>query len=570
MSQATLEDQVAFAKKPETTGNIKASKPMTGEEFLESLRDGREVYIYGERVKDVTTHPAFRNTARMIARLYNALHDRKHKAKLLVPTDTGNGGMTHAYFKCPKTVEESIAGRDAIAEWARLTYGWLGRAPDYKAAFLGTLGANAEFYHPWQDNAKRWYRFAQERVPFVNHAIIHPPVDRNRPPQEVGDVYCHVEKETDAGIIVSGAKVVATGSALTNYTFVAHHGLIPVGDKSFAAIFMIPTGAPGVKLICRPSYEMTSTVMGSPFDYPLSSRIDENDAVFIMDKVLVPWENVFCYGDVEKANNFFPQTGFLPRALLHGCTRLAVKLDFIAGLLLKAVEATGSKDFRGVQANVGEVLVWRNLFWGLTEAMVRNPKPWIGDYKLPDIEPAGAYQITSTMAYTKIKYIIEQTVASGLIYLNSSSRDFKNPEIRPYLDKYMRGSGGYAAVDRVKLLKLLWDAVGTEFGGRHELYEINYGGSTEEIRRYVLFGAQALGTADKLKGFAEACMAEYDLDGWKVPDLTNPGPLSYHATDGTPGAPPTLVSGGDNRAAASTGLKARDYPGGFRNPFAEK
>ena len=132
------------------------------------------------------------------------------------------------------------------------------------------------------------------------------------------------------------------------------------------------------------------------------------------------------------------------------------------------------------------------------------------------------------MAYTKVKYIIEQTVASGLIYLNSSARDFKNPDIRPYLDKYMRGSNGYTAIDRVKLLKLLWDAVGTEFAGRHELYEINYGGSTEEIRRYVLFGAQAMGTADKLKGFAEACMAEYDLDGWTVPDLTNPGPLSHH------------------------------------------
>ena len=150
-------------------------------------------------------------------------------------------------------------------------------------------------------------------MPFVNHAIIHPPVDRNKPPHEVGDVYVHVEKETDAGIVVSGAKVVATGSALTNYTFIAHHGLIPVGDKKFAAIFMIPTGAPGVKFICRPSYEMAATAMGSPFDYPLSSRIDENDAVMILDKALVPWENVFLYGDVEKANNFFPQTG-LPAA----------------------------------------------------------------------------------------------------------------------------------------------------------------------------------------------------------------------------------------------------------------
>ena len=179
------------------------------------------------------------------------------------------------------------------------------------------------------------------------------------------DVCCHVEKETDAGIVVSGAKVVATGSVLTNYTFVAHHGLIPVQDKKFAVVFMVPTNAPGVKFICRTSYEMTSTAMGSPFDYPLSSRLDENDAVFILDKVLVPWENVFVYGDLEKANNFFPRTGFLPRFVVHGCTRLAVKLDFIAGLLLKAVEAAGTKDYRGVQANVGEVIAWRNLFWAL-------------------------------------------------------------------------------------------------------------------------------------------------------------------------------------------------------------
>ena len=534
MSQgAARQDQIAFAKRPETTGNVKASKPMTGEEFLESLRDGREIYIYGERVKDVTTHPAFRNTARMIARLYDALHDPKHKDKLLVPTDTGNGGMTHAYFKCPKTVEESVAGRDAIAEWAKLCYGWLGRAPDYKAAFLGTLGANADFYDPWQENAKRWYRFAQERVPFVNHAIIHPPVDRNRPPQEVGDVYCHVEKETDAGIVVSGAKVVATGSALTNYTFVAHHGLIPVGDKSFAAIFMIPTGAPGVKLICRPSYEMTSTVMGSPFDYPLSSRIDENDAVFIMDKVLVPWENVFCYGDVEKANNFFPQTGFLPRALLHGCTRLAVKLDFIAGAAARrrsrrraprtsaACRPTSARCWCGATCSGASPRRWcaipspgsatTSCPTSSRPAPTRSPRPW----------PTPRSSTSSSRRWPRASSISTPRRATS-----------RTRRSAPISTSTCAAPTATAAVDRVKLLKLLWDAVGTEFAGRHELYEINYGGSTEEIRRYVLFGAQAMGTADKLKGFVESCMAEYDLDGWKVPDLTNPGPLSYHAARG--------------------------------------
>jgi 4-hydroxyphenylacetate 3-monooxygenase len=257
--------------------------------------------------------------------------------------------------------------------------------------------------------------------------------------------------------------------------------------------------------------------------------MDENDAVFVLDNALIPWENVFIYGDVEGANNFFPRTGFLPRAMLHGCTRLAVKLDFIAGCLLKAVEATGTKDFRGVQAHVGEVIAWRNLFWSLSEAMVRNPMPWVDGYVLPDGAAASAYQVIATIAYPKVKYIIEQACASGLIYLNSHSIDFKNAEIRPYLDKYLRGSNGYDAVQRVKLMKLLWDSIGTEFGARHELYEINYSGSTEEIRRYALFGAMASGAAQRMKGFAEQCMAEYDLDGWTAPDLVNPGETSYHA-----------------------------------------
>src|SRR6476469_7711763 len=333
---ARADDREAFAARPKTTGKVKVAAPQTGADYLASLSDGREVFIYGERVKDVTKHQAFRNTARMVARLYDALHDPKRKDKILLPTETGNGGMTHAFFKAPKTLDEMIAGRNAIAAWARLTYGWLGRAPDYKAAFLGTLGANAEFYQPYGDNARAWYKKAQERVLFLNHAIIHPPVDRDRPIHERAEVCVHAVDEKDGGIVVSGAKVVATGSALTNATFVAHHGLIPLQDRRYACVFMVPMNAPGVKLISRASYENAAAVMGTPFDYPLSSRLDENDAIFVLDNAFIPWEDVFVGGDIDRANNFFPQTGFLPRALLQGCTRLSIKLEFIAGLMLKA------------------------------------------------------------------------------------------------------------------------------------------------------------------------------------------------------------------------------------------
>jgi 4-hydroxyphenylacetate 3-monooxygenase len=504
-----------------TPGTV-ARRPFTAAEYLDSLRDGREIWIYGEKVGDVTTHPAFRNTARMIARLYDALHDPVRQTGLTVETDTGSGGLTHKFYRASRTLEDLVGARDAIAEWAKLSYGWIGRSPDYKAAFLATLGANSGFYEPFEGNARRWYARTQEEVSFVNHAIVNPPVDRDKQLDEVKDVYMHVEEERDGGLVVSGAKVVATTSTLTHFNFIANNGALPIRSKPFAFVCIVPTNAPGVKLFCRPSYEMTAAAMGTPFDYPLSSRMDENDSILVFDKVFVPWEDVFAYGDIDKVNNFFPRSGFLPRFMFQGCTRLAVKLDFLAGLLLKAVEATGTKDFRGVQAQVGEVLAWRNLFWGLTDAMARTPTSWTEGYVLPNLDYGLSYRVMASIAYPKIKEIVENVLASALIYLPSSALDLKQPAIRPYIDQYVRGSGGYNAEDRIKLMKLLWDAIGSEFGGRHELYERNYFGNHESIRFETLLVAEATGAAGRYKGFAEQCMAEYDLDGWTAPDLVGP------------------------------------------------
>lgn len=507
--------------RPTTTGDAPApTRPLTGAEYVESLRDGRRIFLNGEPVKDVTTHPAFHNPVRMTARLYDALHDPKTHDVLTAPLDSGGTGYTHRFFTTPKTVEDLVADQRAIAQWARMSYGWMGRSPDYKASFLGTLGANAEFYAPFQDNAKRWYRESQEKVLYWNHAIVHPPVDRNRPPDEVADVFIHVEKETDAGLVVSGAKVVATGSALTHYNFIAHYGL-PIKRKEFALVATVPMDADGVKLICRPSYTANAAMMGSPFDYPLSSRLDENDTILVLDKVLIPWENVFIYGDLGKVRLFTAESGFIERFTFHGCTRLAVKLEFIAGLLSKALELTGTDEFRGVQSRLGEVLAWRNLFWGLSDASARNPVEWRNGSLLPNPRYGMAYRWFMQIGYPRIREIVLQDVASGLIYTNSSADDFKNPEIRPYLDKYVRGSGGADAMQRIKVMKLLWDAVGTEFGGRHELYERNYAGNHENTRVELLFSQMANGELDDYRELVDECLSEYDLDGWTVPDLSS-------------------------------------------------
>ncbi len=491
-----------------------SKRPFTGAEYMASLKDGRCVYINGERVKDVTSHPAMRNSVRSLARLYDALHDPATKDVLTAPTDTGNGGYTHKYFKVARSADDLVGQQSAIAAWSRMTYGWMGRTADYKAALMNTLGANADWYGPFKDNARAWHQRAQEAALFMNHAIVNPPIDRHKPADAVKDVFVHIEKETDAGITVSGAKVVATSAALTHYNFLAQGSATVTEDPSMSVMFILPMNAPGVKMICRVSYEETANRQGKPFDYPLSSRFDENDAILVLDKVFVPWEDVLVLRDAAKILSFHPASGFMHGYCFQGCTRFAVKLDFMAGLLAKALKATGGDGFRGNQAALGEVVAWRHLFWSLSHAMARNPQPWAGGAVLPNMEAALSYRTFMSEAYPRIIETVRKVVASGLIYLPSSAADFGNPEIDRYLAQYVRGSNDMGHVERIKIMKLLWDATGTEFAGRHSLYELNYAGSQEEVRMQVLKGAERSGTMKAMEAMVDQCMADYDEHGW--------------------------------------------------------
>ncbi len=235
-----------------------------------------------------------------MAELYDALHADETRSVLTAATDTGSGGYTHKFFKAARSRDEVIAQRDAIAAWARITYGWMGRSPDYKAAFLNTLGANAGFYGKFADNARAWHKRAQEAVLYLNHALVNPPIDRSKPVDQVKDVYISIQKETDAGIYVSGAKVVATNSALTHYNFLGQNMGQEITDPSMVIMFIAPMDTPGIKLICRASYELAAAATGSAWDYPLTSRFDENDAIFVFDNAFIPWENVFIHRDIAR------------------------------------------------------------------------------------------------------------------------------------------------------------------------------------------------------------------------------------------------------------------------------
>jgi len=495
-------------------------RPPNGDEYLESLRDGREIYIYGKKVKDVTADPSFRNAARSIARLYDALHAPETHKILTTPTDTGNGSYTHTFFRAPRTQPELAASRDAIACWQRLVYGWMGRTPDYKASFTGIFGANPEYFAPHQEAALRWYRETQNRVLFLNHAIVNPPVDRNRPADEVDDVFVHAVKETDAGLYVRGAKVVATGSALTQANFCAHNrGMLK--KREYALAFFAPMSAPGVKLICRHSYELAAAATGSPFDYPLSSRLDENDAILVFDNAFIPWENVFFYGDVTRADSFVAGCNTTGRVCIQSFTRLAVKLEFIIGLTLKAARIAGTSELRTVMVLIGELMMWRNTVWSLTDAMITNPEALPNGYVTFNETCGMTLRALGPTIYARMRDIVQKVCSSSLIYLNSNAADFDNEELRPYLETYLRGSNGIGAEERSKTMKLLWDSISSEFGARHELYERNYLGGFEDVLMGPLFQANRKGDSKAYTEFAEQCMAEYDLKGWKLPGFSN-------------------------------------------------
>jgi len=267
---------------------------------------------------------------------------------------------------------------------------------------------------------------------------------------------------------------------------------------------------PGKKLVCRRSYEADAR---SPWENPLSSRFDENDAVVIFDDAFIPWENVLVYRDIEKATGFYASSGFMPRYTLQSGTRLAVKLDFLCGLLARGLRANGTDGFRGVQAKLGELVGWRNLIWALTAALCHEPMPGPGESVVPKLEYATLIRLFGTQAVPRARAIFAEILGGAPLVTPSSAADLQSGELRPLIDRFYRGSTGDAH-DRIKLFKLIWDAVGTEFGARHEWYEINYSGNQEQMRLDMLRFAGIRGIIGAADDLVEQCLSEYDLDGW--------------------------------------------------------
>lgn len=498
---------------PSTNGTPRKTQPLTRTRYIDSLRGTREVWVHGERVDDLTTHPVFRNGAHMFARQYNALHDPNRRTKLVTATDTGSDGETHWFFRVPRSVSDLLAEREALAEWARIMYGWAGQSPEEGASLIAALGVAPEAYGQFEANARAWYQRASEQALFFHHAI-QQPMNGQRDPCEVPLI---IERETDAGLILTGSAIVPSCAALSHCGFLVHHAHWPSRAEDYPLAFIAPMDSPGIKLQCRPSSTVLARLYGSPFDYPLTSRFEDNDALLSFDSALVPWENVLAWGSGTNGILSFLRASFAARKNFQESIRLSVKLEFIAGLLMHAANAAGSSSLAESRTATGELLSYRNLFWGLSEAQIRAPDPWMNGGVLPGSDHGLTFRIFSTVVYPRIREIIERSVGGGSVFLTASAADFTNPGTQDTLDRLVRAQNGYSTLDRVKLMKLLWDAIGVEAQARMDQPARTK--VTNELRETVFSSASAIGFADQCMAFASRCLNEYDAEGWSAPDL---------------------------------------------------
>ncbi len=455
----------------------------SGPQYRESLRDGRTVYVYGERAGDLPSHPAFAGIVNTIAGLYDTAAD---PANGMIHFNLDVGVEANKAFMIPRGLDDLRERRAAIARWARQTNGLVGRGPDHVATSLAGIASAPEVLArarpEFGQNAVRFYQQVVRDDLYVTYVIIPPQVDRSQTAQGQEDAFIQVGvvREQDGGIVVRGAQMLGTAAAISNWLYVSCIVPLRPGDEDYALTFMTPIDTPGLKLYARPPYAVGKT---SVYDYPLSTRFDETDSLVVFDDVFVPWEQVFVYRDLQALRAQYFETPAHVLANNQAQIRLGVKLQFVLGLARKIAATTRIDGFPAVQERLGELASLAAIVEGLHLASeagftldARGVARHDGRYLY------GAMGLQAEL-FPRALHILRELAGGGVLQVPSSYHELLAPETAPDIQRYVR-SPGVAAEDRIKLYRLAWDLIGTEFGGRHEQYEMFYAGAPYVAKGY--------------------------------------------------------------------------------------
>jgi 4-hydroxyphenylacetate 3-monooxygenase oxygenase component len=475
---------------------------MTGERFIKSLQDGREVYIDGKKVDDVTTHPAFAPMAKELARIYDLQHMDEYRDQMTyVSPDTGN--RVSISWMVPESLEQTRLKRRNSEVWNEQSWGQLGRGPDILAPYIlmlynrrDALGQIKNEHCDFEENIINYTRLCRENDLFLTHALGDPQIDRSQQPQnerrevKEEDTALHVVEETKDGIIVSGAKQLATAAPVTNECYVSLSATFSRrADPRFYMAFSISSGTPGLKTLCREPVSIWPGTWG----HPLGINYDEQDAMLFFDNVLVPWDRVFMLYDQPPMGPGFG--GGLNLLGWSNMCRVHFRMKLMTAVATMIAKSIGVYDFRDVSAKLGEMVsyceMWRYAMQGVEETT------YIKDGQQPR---GGAQALQNWFAHTskRMVEILREISGSGLI-MQPSEADLANPEIRKYLDMYMIGKD----VDveyKSRLYRLAHELAVSSFGMRQEVYEYWHGGDPTRNRVNMLRAYDQSAMVDQIEG----------------------------------------------------------------------
>ena len=447
----------------------------TGRQYLEGLRDDRNVWMHGKKVQDVTNENGLKRCAHTLAKFIDRQHEPKYINNLTYLDDDGD--RCALAFKTPKSKEDIKDRGKSYYEWAKWSNGYFGRTPDYKNASLMSFAAASNFLEKgikgqggkaMAQNMVNYYNYVRKNDKVLTHTLVNPTYNHQQgyKGKFSEKVALQVVKETDAGIIVNGARLLATLGPLADEIEVFPSTVLKATPDNipFAFAFALPIATKGLRLICRDSYDMGK----SNFDAPLSSRYEEMDAVIVFDNVLVPWERIFMYGEPELCNPAFSATNAVVH-MMHqvACLKLA-KSEFMVGLMASIVKASGRDKDLYTKGLIAEVMQMTESIRALLfSAEEQAHEDQFGNY-IPLRYPLETSRNLYPRMYPRMVEILQLLGASSLM-ATPSEADFAN-EISEDVEKYFQLSN-LDSKNRVAMFRLAHDVAISGFGSRQALYE---------------------------------------------------------------------------------------------------
>src|SRR5947208_15442765 len=437
----------------------------TGKQYINGLREQeREVWLGGERVRDVTKHKGLAGGVRAIAGLYDMQHDAELRPVMTYPSPS-SGEPVGRSFDTPTTREALETRSKMMLNWARSTCGIMGRSPDFMNVTFAAWGAAADFFGEkrpeFAANMRRYVEYIREHDITLTHALINLQRSRNSTGMfnlEEGTAL-EGKRETDAGIIVRGARILATLGPLSDEIAVYSPRLARHSEEHspFAVNFSIPCSTPGLKFLCRDSFDLGR----SHFDHPLGSRFEEMDCVVFFDDVLVPWERVFLLYDVERLNQTPHVTHSTAHSAHQGAAKNLAKCEFVLGLALLMTQTLGNAQLPHTESHIGELMLYTELMRSCMRAAEADAEVDRWGVMCPALLPVESTRNLMMTCYPRMIEIL-QLLGSSSFLLTPSEKDFEGP-LQPDIEQYL-ATDNTEARERVKLFRLAWDVAGNALG----------------------------------------------------------------------------------------------------------